>query len=108
MDITYENDKYVCKICDRKYGHNTNAKTHYLNNHADIQMRKQYLKYFCNLCNYGSFSVLQYNSHCKTDKHNSKTEPSDDLVSSIEKSLNEIRLEYKKPLKKYNMSIQLV
>jgi hypothetical protein len=50
----------------------TNLTNHILNNHKSKEDRKQSYPYYCELCDYGSFSEKMYDNHLHTKKHSKK------------------------------------
>ena len=66
-----EEDKkiYKCKDCDYTTSFNKNYLTHKLNNHSSKEERASLYKYYCSLCNVGSFTILEFNKHKETLKH---------------------------------------
>jgi hypothetical protein len=52
-----------CKICEYTTTKTTNMKLHYLNNHAMIAERKMGFKYYCETCDFGTFSKSLFKLH---------------------------------------------
>uniref|UniRef100_A0A6C0HWF4 Uncharacterized protein n=1 Tax=viral metagenome TaxID=1070528 RepID=A0A6C0HWF4_9ZZZZ len=50
----------------------TNLKQHYLNYHGNLKDREDGFKYYCKICNYGTFSIDLFNKHNNTKKHNKR------------------------------------
>ncbi len=48
----------------------TNLKQHYLNLHGNLQECETEFKYYCKVCDYGTFSIDLFNKHNNTNKHN--------------------------------------
>jgi len=44
---------------------------HYMQNHATIEERKKYYKFYCDQCDYGTRAEITYKIHCIT-KHDIK------------------------------------
>ena len=69
-------DPYECEDCDYKTKNKTTLKQHILNEHSDKNKRESEFRYYCKLCDYGTFSVDLYNFHksCRKHKKNEKIE----------------------------------
>jgi hypothetical protein len=63
-----------CTKCDYKTKNKTTMIQHELNEHASIEERKSKFRYYCNVCDYGTFSIDLYNNHNKNKKHTKKIE----------------------------------
>ena len=42
---------------------------HLLNNHSTKEERKEKLKYYCELCDFGTFAKSLYDKHTNSEKH---------------------------------------
>ncbi len=62
-------DPYNCMDCDYKTKNIKMIKIHKLNKHSTKEERNNEYKYYCKLCDYGSFSIDSYNLHSNTIKH---------------------------------------
>lgn len=58
-----------CYFCDYKSKNKTILNTHILNNHKTQQERKKEFKYYCEICDFGTFTINSLNIHNKTKKH---------------------------------------
>jgi hypothetical protein len=58
-----------CDFCDYKSKNKTILKTHILNNHKSKEERKKEFKYYCEMCDFGSFTINSLNIHKQTKKH---------------------------------------
>ena len=58
-----------CKQCDYCTENYSLMLKHILNKHATIEERKEKFKYYCELCDFGTFSVDTFNVHNNSDKH---------------------------------------
>lgn len=58
-----------CDRCEYKTKNKTLLIQHKLNEHASIEERKKEFRYYCENCDYGTFSIDLYNRHIQTDKH---------------------------------------
>ena len=45
-------------------------KQHILNEHSTLEERKHGFSFYCELCDYGCFSIDLFNNHKITNKHN--------------------------------------
>lgn len=63
-------EPHKCDKCDFISKNKTNLKQHYLNYHGNLIERESEFKYYCKLCDYGTFSNDLFNKHNNTDKHN--------------------------------------
>jgi len=61
-----------CTGCEYSTKNKMILKTHFLNNHCDIEQKKKEFKFFCVLCNYGSFYEDAINIHNNSVKHKYK------------------------------------
>lgn len=60
---------YDCNNCDYTTPNATTFKQHKLNEHADKETREKEFKYYCKLCDYGTFAKQLIEKHNKSDKH---------------------------------------
>jgi hypothetical protein len=58
-----------CNYCDYKNQNIGNLRKHTLNNHCTNEEREKEFKYYCKVCNYGSFGITEYNNHIKSKRH---------------------------------------
>jgi hypothetical protein len=58
-----------CPNCDYITKSITNMNLHILNNHSTKDERKNKFKYYCELCDYGTFGKSLYENHIKSEKH---------------------------------------
>ncbi len=63
-------EPHICNNCDFTSKNITNLKQHYLNLHGSLKERETEFKFYCKLCDYGTFSIDLFNKHNNTDKHN--------------------------------------
>lgn len=59
----------VCDFCNYKPTGNTNYIQHKLNYHSSKEERKDEFKYYCENCDFGTFTKQIYEGHLKTSKH---------------------------------------
>ena len=62
-----ENKK--CEKCNYETRNSTTLKQHYLNIHGTLEEREKEFKYYCKLCNYGTFSIDLFKQHEESKKH---------------------------------------
>jgi len=60
---------YKCNDCNYITKNNIMYKQHILNYHSNIDQREKDFKYYCKLCDYGSFSKDLLEKHYLTEKH---------------------------------------
>ena len=58
-----------CPQCDYTSNRNLNIVQHILNTHATKEERKAKFKYYCEICDFGTFTKRFYDSHIKSQKH---------------------------------------
>jgi hypothetical protein len=58
-----------CEFCDYISKNKTILKTHILNNHKTQEDRKKEFKHYCEICDFGSFTINSLNIHNQTQKH---------------------------------------
>ena len=67
-------EPYQCEKCEYKTKNKTTMKQHKLNEHATKEEREEGFKYYCKICDYGTFSIDLYNGHKGSKKHKKRTE----------------------------------
>ena len=60
---------YECEECEYKTNNATTFKQHRLNSHSSKETREKEFKYYCKLCDYGTFSKQLIEKHNGSDKH---------------------------------------
>ena len=63
------NGPYKCEKCKYETKNATTFKQHKLNVHSNKKEREERYKYYCNLCDIGTFSKSIYENHKKSEKH---------------------------------------
>jgi len=58
-----------CKDCEYKTKNKIMMNTHILNKHSTIENRKKEYKYYCDVCDFGTFFNIIIKKHNETDKH---------------------------------------
>jgi hypothetical protein len=71
-----------CKLCNYITTRTTNMKLHYLNKHGNRQERMRDFKYYCEGCDFGSFSKSLFKLH-KEAKHLNVPTPFDTLHRNL-------------------------
>jgi len=59
-----------CSFCYYETKNLYSMKLHYLTKHSNKEERKQCLKYYCEKCDFGTFSDILFSRHNETKKHN--------------------------------------
>jgi ribosomal protein L35 len=59
----------TCSHCDFKIKNNQQFKEHILNYHSTKEEREKGFKYYCTLCDYGTFAQSFIEKHNNTTKH---------------------------------------
>ena len=59
----------ICLYCNFETKNKQQFNEHYLNYHSTIEERKKEFKYYCNLCDYGTFALSFIENHNNTTKH---------------------------------------
>ena len=78
---------YRCYQCKKSFGcEKTTYKQHMLNNHSSKKQRSIEFPYYCQSCDFGSFSITCYNKHINTKKHKKAIER--DQLESLGSSLS--------------------
>lgn len=62
-------EPFKCKKCEYETKNKTLLKQHKLNEHGTIEERKEKFKYYCEVCDFGTFSIDIFNKHNNTRKH---------------------------------------
>lgn len=60
---------YKCEKCKYTTKFKNNYKMHILNQHSNEEEKKKEFKYYCEVCNFGSFGKTYYDKHINTKKH---------------------------------------
>ena len=63
------NGPYKCNECEYETTNSTSYKQHKLNEHSNKEERENGFKYYCKLCDYGTFAKILINKHNNSDKH---------------------------------------
>jgi hypothetical protein len=58
-----------CPKCEYTTNNIKNMELHLLNNHSTKEERKEKLKYYCELCDFGTFAKSLYDKHTNSEKH---------------------------------------
>jgi hypothetical protein len=61
---------HKCDKCEYESINSVNFKKHVLNSHSTREERKEQFKFYCNLCDFGTFSNDTMNLHKASYKHN--------------------------------------
>lgn len=61
-----------CEKCEYETKFNMSMKLHILSDHADLETRKKEYKYYCEICDFGTFVEKDIEKHNNTKKHNKK------------------------------------
>lgn len=67
--------KVKCLICSKEVYEGSDYKYHFLIYHSNKAERKEEFKYYCEDCDFGSFSETKYLLHLKSKKHQKKFLP---------------------------------
>lgn len=62
-----------CDLCPFESNNASYMNEHILNKHFDKEKRKKESKYYCNECDFGSYSQIVFNKHLETVKHINKS-----------------------------------
>jgi KRAB domain-containing zinc finger protein len=62
-------EPYKCPECDYKTKNKTTLSQHKLNEHASKEEREKNFKYYCNMCDFGTFSIDSFEIHKESNKH---------------------------------------
>lgn len=60
---------FTCNFCEYKSTNGVQLKSHLLNIHKEKSDREKEFKFYCKLCDFGSFSEDIYNNHLESTKH---------------------------------------
>jgi hypothetical protein len=63
---------FKCSDCNFESAIQNNYLTHKLNNHSTKEERKEQFKYYCDLCDFGVFTLSCFDQHKETIKHKYK------------------------------------
>lgn len=58
-----------CKFCHFESNNLTNMTTHILTKHSVPEKRKEQFKYYCEKCDFGTFTEILFKRHNETKKH---------------------------------------
>ncbi len=58
-----------CDKCEYETKNKTTLEKHKLNEHATKEEREKGFKYYCNVCDFGTFSIDTFNIHKESNKH---------------------------------------
>jgi hypothetical protein len=58
-----------CDKCNFSTNNSINYKKHILNTHSTKEDRETHFKFYCKLCDFGTFAIATINLHNNTDKH---------------------------------------
>ena len=61
-----------CEQCEYITKQKGTMKVHFLSAHADLETREKEFKYYCKLCDFGTFTKTNFDNHNKSDKHNKR------------------------------------
>ena len=62
-------DEHKCTKCSFHTKNITNLRQHFLNYHGTKEERESGFKYYCSVCDYGTFADNFYERHLTTHKH---------------------------------------
>lgn len=60
---------YKCNKCTYDTKHKASYTLHVLNEHSTIEERKKAFKFYCKVCDHGTFAKYLHDCHIATDKH---------------------------------------
>jgi hypothetical protein len=63
------NGPYKCDKCVYETNNSITFKQHILNEHGNIKEREEGFKFYCKLCDFGTFSNSLFEKHNKSNKH---------------------------------------
>ena len=58
-----------CKLCPFETKNSANMLTHILTKHSDPERRKKEFKYYCEKCDFGTFTQILFTRHQEAKKH---------------------------------------
>lgn len=67
-------EPHQCDKCEYKTKNKTTMIQHKLNTHASKEERETGFKYYCKLCDYGTFSIDMNKKHNESEKHKIKVQ----------------------------------
>lgn len=70
--IQLRSDKILepkCKLCPFETNNLTNMTVHILTKHSGPEKRKKEFKFYCDKCDFGTFTQILFNRHLETKKH---------------------------------------
>lgn len=70
--IQTRSDKFLdnkCKLCPFEANNSTNMLVHILTKHSTPERRKKEFKYYCDKCDFGTFTQILFSRHQETKKH---------------------------------------
>jgi len=62
----------ICDLCGYFSNNLTNMKTHQLTKHSSNVDRKNKFTFYCDLCDFGTFTNILFKRHVETVKHKNK------------------------------------
>ncbi len=65
---------YLCEKCDYKTKNKTIFIQHCLNEHATKEEREKEFKFYCKICDFGTFSTDLFDGHNANHKHKKRME----------------------------------
>jgi len=68
-----KSDIYKCEKCDFTSIKEHNFITHRLHNHSTKDEKKEGFTHYCECCDFGTFTLSEYNKHIATNKHKMKS-----------------------------------
>jgi ribosomal protein L35 len=66
-----------CKLCPFESNNLTNMTVHILTKHSDSDKRKKEFTYYCEKCDFGTFTQILFTRHFETKKHISNNKVDD-------------------------------
>lgn len=67
-------EPYKCGKCEYKTKNKINFTQHTLNSHATKEEREKGFKFYCKICDFGTFSKDFFDNHCNNIKHKKRIE----------------------------------
>lgn len=58
-----------CKLCNFEAKNSSNVLVHILTKHSTPKERKEQFKYYCEKCDFGTFTEILFKRHEETKKH---------------------------------------
>ena len=62
-------EPFKCENCDYTTKHNLLIRQHILNEHSTIKDREANFRYYCSICDYGTFTKELYDRHINSIRH---------------------------------------